>query len=123
MAHENTLRWVAQIAKELSLQVKNITAVAELLEEGATIPFISRYRKEATGSLDEVQILAIKTEIERLRQLEERRKSILKSIDSQGKLTEELRDKIMEAETLSKLEDLYYGKTNRKRMRVLRRRI
>ena len=77
------------------------------MDEGGTVPFISRYRKEATGLLDEVQIMAIKTEIERLRQLETRKEAILKSIESQGKLTEELKDKILEAETLSKLEDLY----------------
>ncbi|MGZ4036600.1 MAG: Tex family protein, partial [Bacteroidia bacterium] len=69
--------------------------------------FISRYRKEITGSLDEVQILAIKTEIERLRQMEQRRESILKSIDGQGKLSPELREKLEAADTLSKLEDLY----------------
>lgn len=96
-----------KIADELKITTQQVKATVDLLDEGGTVPFISRYRKEATGSLDEVQILAIKTEIERLRQLEERRKSILKSIDSQGKLSEELKEKIMEAETLSKLEDLY----------------
>lgn len=96
-----------KIADELKIDAKQVTATVKLLDEGGTVPFISRYRKEMTGSLDEVQIMAIKTEIERLRQLEQRRESILKSIDGQGKLTEELKDKIMEADTLSKLEDLY----------------
>lgn len=96
-----------KIADALKIDSKQVTATVRLLDEGATVPFISRYRKEVTGSLDEVQILEIKTEIERLRQLEQRRESILKSIDGQGKLTEELKEKIMEAETLSKLEDLY----------------
>ncbi len=96
-----------KIADDLKISTQQVNATVKLLDEGGTVPFISRYRKEATGSLDEVQILTIKTEIERLRQLESRKESILKSIESQGKLTEELKEKILEAETLSKLEDLY----------------
>ena len=96
-----------KIADELNITTQQVKATVQLLDEGGTVPFISRYRKEMTGSLDEVQIMSIKTEIERLRQLEVRRESILKSIESQGKLTEELKEKILEAETLSKLEDLY----------------
>ena len=83
-----------RVADKLNIDVKQVRATVELLDEGATIPFISRYRKEATGSLDEVQIMQIRDEIERLRQLESRRAAIIKSIDGQGKLTEELRDKI-----------------------------
>jgi len=96
-----------KIAAELTIDVKQVRATVELLDEGATVPFISRYRKEVTGSLDEVQVITIKQEIERLRQLEQRRESILKSIEGQGKLTPELSDKINAAETLSTLEDLY----------------
>jgi len=96
-----------KIADELNISSKQVTATVALLDEGATVPFISRYRKEMTGSLDEVQIMAIKAEIERLRQLEQRRESILKSIEGQGKLSDELKEKILEADTLSKLEDLY----------------
>jgi len=96
-----------RVADKLNIDVKQVRATVELLDEGATIPFISRYRKEATGSLDEVQIMQIRDEIERLRQLESRRAAILKSIEGQGKLTEELRDKIDAAENLSQLEDLY----------------
>ncbi len=96
-----------KIADELKIDSKQVVATVKLLDEGGTVPFISRYRKEATGSLDEVQIIAIKTEIERLRQLEQRRESILKSVESQGKLTEELKKQINEADTLSRLEDLY----------------
>lgn len=95
------------IADKLNLSSKDVTATVTLLDEGATVPFISRYRKEVTGGLDEVQIANIRDEIERLRQLESRRESILKSIEAQNKLTEELKEKIMEADTLSKLEDLY----------------
>ncbi len=96
-----------KIAALLKLDSKSVTATIELLDEGGTVPFISRYRKEATGSLDEVQIMQIRDEIERLRQLEQRRDSILKSIDSQNKLTPELKEQILAAETLNKLEDLY----------------
>lgn len=96
-----------RIADDLKIDTKQVKATVDLLDEGGTVPFISRYRKEMTGSLDEVQIMAIKTEIERLRQLEQRRESILKSIEGQGKLTEELKEKILAADTLSKLEDLY----------------
>ncbi len=96
-----------QIANLLNLNTKDVTATIDLIDEGATVPFISRYRKEATGSLDEVQVAKIRDEIERLRQLEDRREFILKSIDSQNKLSDELKKLIFEAETLSKLEDLY----------------
>ena len=96
-----------KIAGLLNLPLKSVSATIELLDEGGTIPFISRYRKESTGSLDEVQIMQIRDEIERLRQLEQRRESVLKSIEAQNKLTNELKQRILAAETLSKLEDLY----------------
>jgi protein Tex len=96
-----------KIADLLGIDTKQVSATVNLLDEGGTVPFISRYRKEVTGSLDEVQIAKIRDEIERLRQLEQRRESIIRSIDSQGKLNDELKDKILAAETLSKLEDLY----------------
>ncbi|MCW3076351.1 MAG: transcriptional accessory protein [Bacteroidetes bacterium] len=103
----NEARLHFKIADLLNIDSKNVTATVRLLDEGGTVPFISRYRKEATGELDEVQILNIRNEIERLRQLEQRRESILKSIEGQGKLSEELKEKILGAETLSKLEDFY----------------
>ncbi len=102
---ENTL--FLRIANDLKIDLKQVKATVELLDEGATVPFISRYRKEVTGSLDEVQVITIKNDIERLRQIEQRRESILKSIEGQGKLTPELKDKIIAAESLSALEDLY----------------
>jgi uncharacterized protein len=107
-----------KIATELSVDVKQVKATIELLDEGATVPFISRYRKEVTGSLDEVQVITIKNEIERLRQLEQRRESILKSISGQGKLTEELEQKINAAELLSTLEDLYLPFKPRRRTKA-----
>ncbi len=103
----NEAKLYFKIADELKIDAKQVTATVNLLDEGGTVPFISRYRKEMTGSLDEVQIFQIKTEIERLRQLEQRREAILKSIESQGKLTEELKEKLLAADSLSKLEDLY----------------
>lgn len=96
-----------KVADKLNIDTKQVVATINLLDEGGTIPFIARYRKEATGSLDEVAIMQIRDEAERLRELEKRREAILKSIEGQGKLTEELKEKIEEAETISKLEDLY----------------
>jgi uncharacterized protein len=96
-----------KVADTLQIDTKQVVATARLLDEGGTIPFISRYRKEVTGSLDEVAIGKIKDEVERLRELEKRREAILKSIEGQGKLTEELKEQILDAETISKLEDLY----------------
>ena len=95
------------VALILNLNLNDVTATVQLLDEGATVPFIARYRKEATGNLDELAIINIKNEIERIRQLEQRRESILKSIEGQGKLTPELANLLYDADTLSKLEDLY----------------
>jgi uncharacterized protein len=114
----NEARLHFKIADLLNLNSKDVTATVALLDEGATIPFISRYRKEVTGSLDEVQVMQIRDEIERLRQLEQRRDTILKSIESQNKLTEDLKEKIMAAETLSKLEDLYLPYKPRRRTKA-----
>lgn len=94
-------------ADNLKIDTKQVVATARLLDEGGTVPFIARYRKEVTGSLDEVAIMQIRDEIERLRQLEQRREAILKSVEAQGKLSEELKEKFLDAETLSQLEDLY----------------
>lgn len=96
-----------KIAEELGVKVKQVTDTAELLDGGATVPFISRYRKEVTGSLDEVQVAAIRDRVQQLRDLEKRREAILKSIQEQQKLTPELEKKINAAETMSILEDLY----------------
>ena len=98
---------ILTISKELSLQEQQVHNTLELLADGATIPFISRYRKERTGSLDEVQIAAVKSRYERLLELDKRRETILHSIEEQGKLTEELKRQIDSAESLSALEDIY----------------
>ncbi len=95
------------IANELALGVKQVRATLELLNEGGSVPFIARYRKEMTGSLDEVQIAQIRDRDIQLKELEKRRDAILKSITEQGKLTPELEEKIGSAETMTLLEDLY----------------
>ena len=96
-----------KIAAELSVAEKQVSTTVGLLDEGATVPFISRYRKEMTGSLDEVQVAAIRDRIQQLRDLDKRREAILKSLTEMGKLTPELEKQINEAETMVLLEDIY----------------
>ena len=95
------------IAKKLNIPLKGLIAVIELLDEGGTVPFIARYRKEATGNLDEVQILAIQESLAYFRELISRKETILRTIESQGKLTDELRARIEATFDRSELEDLY----------------
>jgi len=96
-----------RIAQDLQLKKVQVNAVVELLDRGNTVPFITRYRKEMTGGLDEEQIRAIQHRVGQLRQLAERRQTILRTIESQEKLTDELRAAIERADTLKRLEDLY----------------
>ncbi|MCU1233283.1 MAG: binding domain protein [Candidatus Solibacter sp.] len=95
------------IAKLLNVPMKGMTAVIALLDEGATVPFIARYRKEVTGNLDEVQIRDIQEKLEYFRELEDRRETVLASIEEQGKLTPELKAKILATLEKTELEDLY----------------
>lgn len=95
------------IAGELAISSRQVQATVELLDQGGTVPFISRYRKEVTGSLDEVAIASIRDRIEQLRELDKRKEFVLKTIKDQEKLTPELEKAIIEAETLTKVEDLY----------------
>jgi uncharacterized protein len=95
------------ISNSLSISIKQVSATVDLLNEGATIPFISRYRKEATGSLDEMQVADIQSELKRLNELVRRREYILKSIADQDKLTDELAEKINSCWDMNTLEDLY----------------
>ncbi len=97
----------SQIASHLSIDKKQVSATLELLKVGGTVPFIARYRKEATGGLDEVQIINIKNLNIELEELESRRIFILKSIEEQGKLTPELKQKIENATEINRLEDIY----------------
>ena len=98
---------ISQIAEELNLQTKQIKATITLLDEGGTVPFISRYRKELTGSLDEVEIAAIRDRVGQLRDLDKRKEAILKSLKDQEKLTPELEQQVNQAKTMSILEDIY----------------
>ncbi len=100
-------KYVQIIASETGLQEKGIRSTLALLEDGATVPFISRYRKEMTGSLDEVQITTIRDRFQQLEELNKRREAILKSIDEQEKLTPEIKKQIDAAMTMVELEDLY----------------
>lgn len=111
-------------AARLNLPERSVRATAELLAQGATVPFISRYRKEHTGGLDETEVRAVETEIRRLEQLEERRATILETISAAGALTDELRAKIEGADSASALEDLYlpYRPKRRTRATVARER-
>jgi uncharacterized protein len=107
-----------QIVQELSLQPRQVAATAVLLEEGATVPFIARYRKERTGELDEVQITNIRDRMQELEELDKRRESILSSLAERKLLTEELQVKIESAKNLSTLEDLYLPFRPKKRTRA-----
>jgi uncharacterized protein len=106
------------IANELNISEKQVNATVELLDEGATVPFISRYRKEVTGSLDEVQVADIRDRITQLRELDKRRESILKSLKEQGKWTTELEEKINKAATMTVLEDIYLPFKPKRRTRA-----
>lgn len=98
---------IATISQELQINAKQVIACAMLLNEGATVPFISRYRKEVTGELDEVAVTAIRDRLEQLRELDKRREAILKSLEETGKLTDELKAKVLAADTMTVLEDIY----------------
>jgi uncharacterized protein len=96
----------SRIAAELAVRPPQVLAAVALLDGGATVPFVARYRKEATGGLDDVQLRTLQERLVYLRELEERRVVVLKSIEEQGKLTPELRASLEAAETKQRLEDL-----------------
>ena len=111
-------RHVNRIADELALGPQQVMAVAGLIGQGATVPFIARYRKEATGSLDEVAITTIRDRITQLQELDKRRESILKSLEERELLTEELRENILGAKTMTTLEDIYLPYRPKRRTRA-----
>ncbi|PKQ66145.1 RNA-binding transcriptional accessory protein [Labilibaculum manganireducens] len=115
-------KYIDHIKKSLQLQAFQVENTLQLLSEGATLPFISRYRKEMTGSLDEVQIGNIKDEIARLTELDKRRESILDSIEKQDKLTDELKQRIMDCGELNKLEDLYLPYKQKRKTKAVKAR-
>src|SRR5689334_20486910 len=96
-----------RIADELGVRDRQVRAAVELLDGGATVPFIARYRKEVTGTLDDTQLRTLEERLRYLREMEERRAAIVESIRSQGKLTDELLAQIMEADSKARLEDIY----------------
>ncbi|MEE4024644.1 Tex family protein [Gordonia sp. PKS22-38] len=97
----------ARLAEELSVGEGQVTAAVRLLDDGSTVPFIARYRKEVTGSLDDAQLRTLDERLRYLRELDERREAVLASIDEQGKLTDELRAALMTADTKARVEDIY----------------
>lgn len=110
---------IVKIAGELRINVKQVQVTALLLEEGATVPFIARYRKEATGTLDEVAITAIRDRLSQLAELDKRRDAILKALEERGQLTDELKGKIADAESLTVLEDIYLPYRPKRRTRAI----
>ena len=109
---------IAKISGELGITARQIQATADLLNEGATVPFIARYRKEVTGSLDEVAITSVRDRLNQLMELDERREAILKSLEERGQLTDELKEKILAAETMAVLEDIYLPYRPKRRTRA-----
>ena len=113
---------IQKIAEDLSLKKMQVEAAVQLLDEGNTVPFIARYRKEATHGLNDEELRSLEEKLQYLRNLEERRESILNSIAEQGKLTDELKAQIEAADTAVRLEDLYlpYKKKRRTRGMIAR---
>ncbi|SCA58043.1 transcriptional accessory protein [Candidatus Terasakiella magnetica] len=113
---------VNRLSSELSVSLKQVESAVGLLDEGATVPFIARYRKEVTQGLDDTQLRLLEERLRYMRELDERRDSILKSIDEQGKLTGELKGEIQKADTKALLEDLYlpYKKKRRTKAQIAR---
>jgi len=110
---------VKTISSELNLRDPQVKAVQELIEDGSTVPFIARYRKEATDSLDEVAITAIRDRLQQLAELDSRKEAILKSLDDHGHLTDELSQDVLAAQTLAVLEDLYLPYRPKRRTRAM----
>ncbi|HAF28574.1 MAG TPA: RNA-binding transcriptional accessory protein [Bacteroidales bacterium] len=109
---------VLKIATNLTIKDWQVKNTIQLFNEGSTMPFISRYRKEATGSLDEMQIAAIKEQLSKLEEIDSRRETILKTIEEQGNLTDDLKKRIEDAQTLTELEDIYLPFKPKKKTRA-----
>ncbi len=106
------------VARELGISEPQVAATAALLDEASTVPFIARYRKEATGALDEVAVAAVRDRVHQLRELDKRREAVLKSVEEQGKLTDELKTKFLTAALMAELEDLYLPYKPKRRTRA-----
>ncbi|WP_315116546.1 Tex family protein [uncultured Clostridium sp.] len=109
---------IEQLSKELNISLNNVNSVIELLDQGNTIPFIARYRKEATGGLTDVTLRELSERLSYLRNLESRKEDVVRIIEEQGKLTEELERKILNSETITEVEDLYRPYRPKKRTRA-----
>src|SRR6202167_5155349 len=107
-----------KIAEELGVRERQVTAAVGLLDGGATVPFIARYRKEATGTLDDAQLRTLEERLRYLRELDERREAIRKEIAAQGKLTDELDEQLRQADSKARLEDLYLPYKPKRRTRA-----
>ncbi|MGH8781170.1 Tex family protein [Paraburkholderia sp.] len=118
MTETVALKIVQRIATELAVQPRQVAAAVQLLDEGSTVPFIARYRKEVTGNLDDTQLRNLEERLLYLRELEDRRATIIASIDEQGKLTDELRTAIEGADSKQVLEDLYLPYKQKRRTRA-----
>jgi uncharacterized protein len=108
----------AQIAAELGVKAWQVKAAVELLDGGSTVPFIARYRKEATGTLDDTQLRDLDERLRYLRELADRRRAVLDAIEAQGQLTPELRKAILAADTKSRLEDIYLPFKSKRRTKA-----
>src|SRR5579872_1000383 len=108
----------SSVASELGIATAQVDSVVQLADEGNTVPFITRYRKERTGNLDEEQIRTVLARVTALRQLAERAATILRLIDAQGKLTGELKQQIRQADSMKRLEDLYLPYKPKKQTRA-----
>ena len=115
-------RIISRLATELGVRPEQVSATVELLDGGATVPFIARYRKEVTGALDDIQLRQLDERLRYLRELEERRAAVLVAIDEQGKLDATLKASIDAAETKQRLEDLYlpFKKKRRTKAQIAR---
>jgi uncharacterized protein len=109
---------LGRIAQDLQIRRVQVESVVQLLDEGNTVPFITRYRKERTGNLNELVIHEIQLRVQRLRELGERKETILKAIEAQGKLTEDLKTAIRSADNPKRLEDLYLPFKPKKRTKA-----
>src|SRR5262245_41348836 len=103
----SVLSIASRIAQELNVRDAQVTAAIDLFDGGSTVPFVARYRKEATGGLDDAQLRTLDERLKYLREMEDRRAAILKSIEEQGKLTPQVREQIEAADSKARLEDLY----------------
>ena len=102
-----TNRYAQELAQQLHLRPQQVSNTIKLLDDGSTVPFIARYRKEITGGLDEENIRQLLAGVTTLRNLDERRETVIASVEEQGQLTSDLRQKFLAAETMTELEDLY----------------